>query len=730
MAAQSNSAATADSDLAIDVKELSFSFIPGQPPQLKDLTLSLPAKARCVIVGPNGAGKSTFLELLSGKKMAAANTVKVLGTDPFRGSSGSEVGLIQGGWRGGSSASDAIGEEKMAFMKVYQLLGLASPEVPTEGRPAKLFESLGLVPLINRYCGSLSDGERRKAELGRRLLVRKEVVLLDEATTDLDLLSRKSLLEFLAWDECTVLSVTHVFDGMEGWITHLALMKDGCFQRCQEVSSEDVQRGWAEAGGLFGLVSRWLAPDKDFLEPQSDDVETTGIAATVTDLKFQYAPWCPVALDINKLELRAGARYVLVGPNGAGKSSLLSVLAGRRMTKQGDIRVLGNFQPFSDHAALEGDLTILSSEWKRQVAEIGAGKSLSFKDLANSAMQDLVAKGAQMQDVAARMLKLIQILEIDPTKPLGALSDGMMRRVQIALKMLRPSKLLLVDEVTADLDVSSRQGLLKLLKEESKGGTCIVYCTHILDGLAWWATDILRLRPGGRPFELVQWTSETKGATGGEAAKKLYEIVISFLEEDAALPPVVVPDRPPASEGSGPTIELPSGWHSRAATQAGAYGSYAWNADKGSEDTWTFGSVAPPPPSLQQSMQLQQQAQQQQQQFLAQQQQPQTQAPAPFRMQSQFQQPQMFQQQAPFQQPFQQPPFQPQASPFGEQPFQQQQQQQQPQSQPLTSWAQEATPMPMPTTSQSSANDCPFGPGPRANAMTMEELVAKGILKG
>merc|ERR1719361_1736259 len=70
-----------------------------------------------------------------------------------------------------------------------------------------------------------------------------------------------------------------------------------------------------------------------------------------------------------------------------------------------------------------------------------------------------------------------------------------MRRAQIALKLLRPSALLLVDEVTADIDILARQTLLSFLQEESEMGCTVVYCTHIIDGLDGWATHLMRMRP-------------------------------------------------------------------------------------------------------------------------------------------------------------------------------------------------------------------------------------------
>jgi CCR4-NOT complex subunit CAF16 len=70
-------------------------------------------------------------------------------------------------------------------------------------------------------------------------------------------------------------------------------------------------------------------------------------------------------------------------------------------------------------------------------------------------------------------------------------SDGQRRRVQIFIGLLRPFKILLLDEVTVSLDVVVRQDLLRFLKQESEERKAtIIYATHIFDGLDDWPTHL------------------------------------------------------------------------------------------------------------------------------------------------------------------------------------------------------------------------------------------------
>jgi len=63
-----------------------------------------------------------------------------------------------------------------------------------------------------------------------------------------------------------------------------------------------------------------------------------------------------------------------------------------------------------------------------------------------------------------RRQMLIELLCINPEWRMHQLSDGQRRRVQIFLQLLRPSEILLLDEITTDLDVITRQDFLQFLK--------------------------------------------------------------------------------------------------------------------------------------------------------------------------------------------------------------------------------------------------------------------------
>merc|ERR1719326_2613286 len=114
--------------------------------------------------------------------------------------------------------------------------------------------------------------------------------------------------------------------------------------------------------------------------------------------------------------------------------------------------------------------------------------------------------------IAARKNRLVTLLDMDMSWRLHQVSDGQRRRAQLLLKLLRPSDLLLMDEVTTDLDVVSRQALLQFLREEcDERGATVVYSTHILDGLDDWPSHVLHLKDGKVAYSGL--LSDAPGAT-------------------------------------------------------------------------------------------------------------------------------------------------------------------------------------------------------------------------
>merc|ERR1719456_1657889 len=91
-----------------------------------------------------------------------------------------------------------------------------------------------------------------------------------------------------------------------------------------------------------------------------------------------------------------------------------------------------------------------------------------------------------------RVQELIDILQINLSWRINAISDGQRRRIQLLECLAEEKQVYVLDEITTDLDLYAREGLLNFLRKETEEkGAIILYATHIFDSLADWATHVV-----------------------------------------------------------------------------------------------------------------------------------------------------------------------------------------------------------------------------------------------
>lgn len=236
----------------------------------------------------------------------------------------------------------------------------------------------------------------------------------------------------------------------------------------------------------------------------------------VKNLSYTF-PDRSLGLQNLTLDLPPSSRTLLIGANGAGKTTLLRLLSGKRLAPSGTITV-GGLDPFKD--GLEG-VTYLGLEW---VLNPIVRTDIGVKELLKS------VGGDHYPD---RKDELVEVLDIDLDWRMHAVSDGERRRVQLAMGLIRPWRILLLDEITVDLDLLSRSNFLAFLKKETETRKCtIVYATHILDNLADWPTHLVHMSLG----KVKEWgaieTFELEGKVPNTGNSRLGELVLTWLKDD------------------------------------------------------------------------------------------------------------------------------------------------------------------------------------------------------
>ncbi|TFK55679.1 P-loop containing nucleoside triphosphate hydrolase protein [Heliocybe sulcata] len=248
-------------------------------------------------------------------------------------------------------------------------------------------------------------------------------------------------------------------------------------------------------------------------------------AVCVKSLTYSHQPEAAPALTDINLDLPPGSRTILIGANGAGKSTLLQILAGKKLvsTPGTDIRVKGK-DVFREYPH---GVTHLGTEWAMNPVVRG--------DIVVSAFLDSVG-GYRYKE---RRNELLDILDVDLDWHMHQISDGERRRVQLCMGLMQPWDVLLLDEVTVDLDVLVRDDLLAFLKADSeKRKATIIYATHIYDGLNDFPTHIAHMRLGAMVTPPTAWPPSPEDAQSVAITSALgpnpllYHTALQWLRED------------------------------------------------------------------------------------------------------------------------------------------------------------------------------------------------------
>lgn len=194
--------------------------------------------------------------------------------------------------------------------------------------------------------------------------------------------------------------------------------------------------------------------------PTTNTIMSAVPAVEVHNLSYNFPHTNVPALEGCSLVLPRGARCLLIGANGAGKSTLLRLLAGKRLC-DANIRVFGQ----DVFRTPPRGITYLGTEW--------AMNPVVRNDISVSDFLDSVGgfRHAERRD------RLLDLLDVDLTWRMHMISDGERRRVQLCMGLMEPWKLLLLDEVTVDLDVQVRCDLLDFLRQESEERKATIVCT-------------------------------------------------------------------------------------------------------------------------------------------------------------------------------------------------------------------------------------------------------------
>ncbi len=517
---------------------------------VKELTLTIQKGEHIAILGRNGSGKSTLARLIVGLEKAQAGSCFFEGLDSANEEQSWQIrrrcGLIFQNPENQIVASTL--EEDVAF-------GPENLGCPSEEIRQRVDAALSLVGLADRAKDSpaqLSGGQKQKLAIAGVMAMHPEAIIMDEATSMLDPLSRRSVLELLLEQHQQGLTLINITHHMEEALLadRICVMHQGRLVlqgKAAEVFSQptlirslglDVPAHAAITAAVLQQqlgreLSTELAADeataaryiaKHF---QLREVEPTPAPLLMTQTADEMAPEHSAASSLNKeraafsaekIVLKAsnlGYRYPsfdgqgafalsqisfeiyegeclgLMGASGSGKSTLVQHFNALLEPDEGSLEVCGyQISKLKNKRALRREVQLLFQYPEHQL-------------FADTVEADILYGprrfGVSEAELKQRLEEVLELCQIDPawlSQSPFELSGGEKRRVALAGILALKPKLLVLDEPAAGLDPASRDEILSRIQELKDWGVTVVLVSHSMEDLSRFADRIAVLQQG------------------------------------------------------------------------------------------------------------------------------------------------------------------------------------------------------------------------------------------
>lgn len=199
---------------------------------IKDISFSVNQGENWAIIGRNGSGKSFMLKILSTLVYPSEGEITIYGKKfgetniwDLRKKIGVVSDRLQQTYNGNTCVQDVILSGFFSSIGLHQDIEDWQIE-----RVKEIMDFLRLTPMANRPFESLSQGEQKRALIGRALVFKPQLIILDEPCSGLDIASRDDFLKFLREmiaEGMQIIFVTHHIEEIIPEISHVMLMEKG-----------------------------------------------------------------------------------------------------------------------------------------------------------------------------------------------------------------------------------------------------------------------------------------------------------------------------------------------------------------------------------------------------------------------------------------------------------------------------------------------------------------------
>lgn len=514
------------------LENINFRY-PGQKENtLNNISLEIEEGTFLAIVGSNGSGKSTMCKLFNGiipnffvGDLEGRVFVDDINTAESNVSElSSKVGYVYQDF-----------ENSIVRPSVFDEVSFSALNYGFDDYKERTLDALKILDLEflkDEYVWQLSGGQKHLVALASVVAIKPKYIIIDEPVAQLDPYHARQTYEKLKLlnEEygITIIVIEHHTEFIADYCKEVVLLNKGHIKWKKDVKSalnsvsdllasnifppQVTQVAYALANGETNELPISLDETNEFFEKirsnkeernnikvHSNGIETVEFNNVTAGYK-DYSKKSKVIINNMSFTLVDGERVAIVGNNGAGKSTILRLISKLIKPMKGTVKIMDE-----DIACKSPEVVCNSVSYINQNPEEMFIDDSIEKDVAYFLKARKKENYEEIVEQILRELALIEIKEKDPR----LLSGGQQRRVSLAIGMGMTPKVILLDEPTASLDISSRKELLKILQLLNKYIKTSIVATHDMQLVADWASRVIVVNKGdiifnGSPKELFK----------------------------------------------------------------------------------------------------------------------------------------------------------------------------------------------------------------------------------
>jgi ABC-type sugar transport system ATPase subunit len=410
------------------------------------------------VAGPNGAGKSTLMRLLAGEEKPDAGEIVLTGAG----------GPVPEAWR----RVAVVHQEPHVWpnMTVEENLAVGR-ETGRFGRfgandraSYSALERLGIKQFAHYQLADLSLAVQQRVEIARAMVRDADVYLFDEPNSALTEQESAALFETMAElsrDGRIVLLITHRLNDFVRACGRVLILRDGRIGAtlAEDGLSETAIAAELTAGDASERSARRIAADRG------------ASAAPAALLSLRNCSDKGGAFRDVSLELSRGLIVALAGVEGSGARELAQVIGGFRAAS--GLSEPGVATPSTAYLAASRRHTVFHN--------MSVGENLAVRLERTAIAGNNILFSPSRIDVLGRSgIARYRVKASDAAAPIGSLSGGNQQKVVLGAAMERDAEILVVEEPTRGVDISSKADIYGLLRSfAASGRSVVIFCTEV-----------------------------------------------------------------------------------------------------------------------------------------------------------------------------------------------------------------------------------------------------------